>query len=320
MKYLRLTTTDPYYNLAVEEFLFRHTKEDVFMLWQNASTVVIGKNQNAYAEIDLPRAAKSGIRISRRITGGGAVYHDLGNLNFSFITSEENAKSLDYAHFCQPILGALATLGLRGSLNGRNDLEIDGRKFSGNAQYTADGRILHHGTILFDTDLSVMSSVLRVDKEKLAYKAVKSSRGRVVNLSEHLGPSVDLEALIAHIKDHVLQTMHAEPMEPPMDKRIDALTARNASQEWIYSDKRYLTRYTVARKKKYPFGLVQLELELEKDRIESVRISGDFFGIAPIEELEKLLVGQSIEAIPPMDLSPYINGMTSSDFSELLKG
>ena len=317
MKYLRLTSTDPYYNLAVEEYLFRHANEDIFLLWQNASTVVIGKNQNAYAEINLPLAEERGIRISRRITGGGAVYHDMGNLNYSFITSQGSADSLDYARFAEPILKALAALGLSCALNGRNDLECEGRKFSGNAQYTANGRILHHGTILFSADLSLLSSVLRVDKEKLAYRAVKSVASRVMNLSERLR-EMDVETFISHVEAEVLADLDAEPLTLPSDPRIEALRARNASREWIYSDRRYLTDYTVYRKKKYPFGLVQLELNLSEDRIAAIRITGDFFGVAPIEELEHSLLSHSIHDLPPIAPSPSINGMTAEDLRALL--
>ncbi len=319
MKYLRLTTTDPYYNLAVEEYLFRHAKEDIFMLWQNEPTVVIGKNQNAYAEVNLSYAKEHGIHVSRRITGGGAVYHDLGNINYSFVTSDTYADSLNYARFCEPILGALADLGLPCVLNGRNDLECGGRKFSGNAQYTADGRILHHGTLLFDTDLSVMSSVLRVDKEKLAYRAVKSTSARVINLSECLEKEFTAERLIGHIESYVATHMDATPMELPTDGSVETLRARNASAEWILSDKRFLTDYTVFRKRKYPYALVLLEMRMKEDRIEDIRISGDFFGSAPIEELEQALIGKALSSLPPLDVSRYIDGMSDEDLCSLLK-
>lgn len=318
MKYYRLNTTSPYENLAVEEYLFRHTDDDVFMLWQNEPTVVLGKNQNAYAEVDLAYAKEHGIHVSRRITGGGAVYHDLKNLNYTFITSAENAKVLDYAYFTEPILRALAELGLSCSLSGRNDLECEGRKFSGNAQHAEGGRILHHGTILFDTDVAVMSRVLRVDREKLEFRAVKSHASRVVNLRELLGDAFGVEDLILHIEKFLLTTMGAEAAVLPCLPEIDALRARNESDAWIYSDKRYLTSYTIHRKKKYPFGLVKLAMEMEKDRIARIQISGDFFGTAPIEELEACLIGQRADGLLPMDLSPYIAGMSFAEFSELI--
>ena len=204
MKYIRLKTTDPHLNLAVEEYLFRHSGDDIFMLWQNEPTVVVGKNQNVYAEVNTEYAKERGINIVRRITGGGAVYHDLGNLNYTFITSETKAKALDYEYFTRPIIDALATLGVVATLSGRNDLEVDGKKFSGNAQFCADGRILHHGTLLFDTDVNELSAVLRVDKEKLEYKAVKSHKSRVTNLCDIIDKGIDLDGFIALIENFVI--------------------------------------------------------------------------------------------------------------------
>ena len=182
MKLIILSTHDPYYNLAVEEYLFQTAEDEVFMLWQNEPTVVIGKNQNAYAEVELDVLRERGIHLARRITGGGAVYHDLGNVNYTFI-AKSGQQGIDFAHFTAPILRALAELGIRAELSGRNDLLVDGRKFSGNAQYSANGKTLHHGTLLFDSDLTVLSDVLRPDEEKIRSKAVRSVRSRVTNLA-----------------------------------------------------------------------------------------------------------------------------------------
>ena len=319
MKYYRLKTTNPYQNLAVEEYLLRTAEDDVFMLWQNEPTVVIGKNQNAYAEVDLAVAREKGVHVSRRITGGGAVYHDLGHINYTFITSTEKAEVLDYAYFCEPILRALAELGLSCSLSGRNDLECEGRKFSGNAQHMSDGKILHHGTILFDTDVSEMASVLKIDREKLAYRGVHSHRSRVVNLREMLGEGASAEGLISHIERFVLETMHAELTDAPESLEIDALRARNESDEWIYSKKRYLTNYMVEKRKKYEFGIVKAAMTVDQGRIGQILISGDFFGILPIETLEQMLVGQNPNALSEFDPSPYIAGMTFTEISELLR-
>lgn len=319
MKYLRLATTDPYYNLAVEEYLLRNTKEDVFMLWQNEKTVVIGKNQNAYAEVDLGFAAEHGIRVARRLSGGGAVYHDMGNVNYTFITSGDKAAALDYAYFTRPILDALSSLGVIAMLSGRNDLECEGKKFSGNAQYTGDGRILHHGTLLFDTDADVMSRALRVDREKLAYRAVRSHKGRVGNLAPLLG-GITVEEFITCIEKHVLKETDAEYITVPKADEVEPLRARNASDDWILSNKRFLTDYTVKLRKKYPFGVVCLDLSLTGNKIEDVVISGDFFGIQPVALLENALRGQSLDHLPALDPSPYIAGMTSQEFAALLSG
>ena len=319
MKYLRLYSTDPYYNLAVEEYLLRYTDEDIFMLWQNEKTVVIGKNQNAYAEVDLDYAEKQGIRIARRISGGGAVYHDMGNVNYTFITSGERATALDYAYFTRPIIEALGKLGVKAELSGRNDLECAGKKFSGNAQYAGDGRILHHGTLLFDTDAEVLSHVLRVDKEKLAYRAVHSHKGRVGNLAPLLG-GITVDAFLSHVEASVLGATRAESIHVPVRQEIDALARRNASKEWILSDKRYLTEYTAERRKKYPFGVVCVSMTLSGSKIEGIVISGDFFGTRPVAELENAIAGHTLDALPALDPSPYIAGMTGEELTHLLLG
>ena len=320
MKYIRLTTTDPYKNLAVEEYLFRHSEEDIFMLWQNAPSVILGKNQNAYAEVELAYARERGIHVVRRITGGGAVYHDAGNLNYTFITGKSKAGVLDYAYFAAPILSALRALGLTCQLSGRNDLECEGRKFSGNAQAVVGDRILHHGTLLFDADVNEMGAVLKKDEEKLAHKGVRSHRSRVLNLRELLPPDIGMEDFISHVEQAVLSETGAEACEPPENATVEALRARNASEEWIYSDRRYLTSYEVTRRKKFPFGVVGVSLQMNRDSIEKILISGDFFGQKPIEELEALLVGKSVGSSLGVDPAPYIHGMTEGELASLLRG
>ena len=319
MKYLRLKSNNPYYNLALEEYLFSNTDEDIFMLWQNAPTVVVGRNQNVYAEVNLDFVKSHNVLVSRRITGGGAVYHDLGNVNFTFITSEEKARSLDYEYFTKPIIDALASLGLKCELSGRNDLLCEGKKISGNAQHTSGGRILHHGTLLFDADVKDMSSALKADKEKLSHHAVKSHSSRVSNVKELLHTDISVGDFIDAIEKHVLENMGAEVLDFGGNETVASLFRRNQSDEWIYSDKRYLTNYTVYRRKKYPFGIVNLEMKLDRNVISDIVISGDFFGRGSIEELEALVKGKRVGDLADIDVSPYIDKMTTDEFIELIK-
>ncbi len=290
------------------------------MLWQNERTVVIGKNQNAFAEVNIDYAKNNGISIARRITGGGAVYHDLGNVNYTFITSSDKARSLDYAYFTRPIIEALDSLGIECELSGRNDLECSGKKFSGNAQFAENGRILHHGTLLFDADVATMSGVLRADREKLEYRAVKSHSSRVTNLRSLINKDINVYEFMESVENFVVERFSAERCAVPDNEAINALCRRNSGDEWIYSSKRYLTNYTVYRHKKYPFGIVNLDIKLNKDVIEDIVISGDFFGVAPIEELEEKLKGQELSKINEFDVSPYIDKMTFKELFELING
>ena len=318
MKYIRLYTTNPYYNLAVEEYLFRHADDDVFMLWQNAPSVIAGKNQNIYAEVDLDYAKENGINVCRRITGGGAVYHDLGNINYTFISTRGDTRALDFEFFTRPIRNALGRLGVECQVGSRNDIECEGGKFSGNAQHYESGRILHHGTLLFNTDFNVMEAVLKVDKEKLAYRAVKSCRSRVVNLIGLIKKEISLDGFLSQIEASVCTDLGAISEKAPENEEINAIYKRNQTHEWLFSDKRFLTNYAVERKNKYPFGLVKVQLELERGLISRITFSGDFFSTSPIEELERSLVGMNPNALKEIDPSPFISGMSFSELKELL--
>lgn len=319
MKFLLLNSHNPYYNLAVEEYLFRNSDDDIFMLWQNDKTVVIGKNQNAYAEINEDFVKGEGITVARRITGGGAVYHDLGNLNYTFISSSRD-NGIDFEYFTEPILDSLRALGISATLSGRNDLEVSGLKFSGNAQYNDGKRVLHHGTLLFDSDLTVLSKALLVDDEKLKAKAVKSTRSRVTNLRPLMDRDLTVEDFIGIISDFVIKKYSPEIITPPENPEIERLKNRNSSKDWLYPERAYLSSYTLHRKKKFPFGLVEVFLDMSNGVINAARISGDFFGEGDISELEGLMEGKTLSTLTFTDdiISKYIYGITAEDFLNFL--
>lgn len=321
MKFLLLHSTDPYHNLAVEEYVFEKTQDNVFILWQNDKTVVIGKNQNINCELDFDFVKENGIKVARRITGGGAVYHDLGNLNYSFISST-GKEGIDFAYFTKPIIEALTALGVDARLSGRNDIEVEGKKISGNAQYSKNGRTLHHGTLLFDTDLSVLSSALHVDEEKFKSKAIKSTRSRVTNLKS-LIPIKDINEFIDYLCCYIINKYSPEIISEPNDKYILELEQRNKTEEWLFTKSSYLSAFTVRKKKKFDFGIVDIELSMNGDIISDIKIFGDFFGTKNIDELCASLIGSDInsvdEKIISINISEYILGMTSSEFSELIK-
>jgi len=306
---------DPYYNLACEEYLLRYSDEDVFMLWQNEPTVVLGKNQNIYAEVNLDYTEAKGIHVVRRITGGGAVYHDEGNVNYTFITSRERASVLDFAHFTAPIVEALEHWGVKAELSGRNDLLADGLKFSGNAQHATDKRILHHGTLLFDSDLAVLSKALKPDTEKLRNKGIASVRSRVTNLKTLL-PEMTVEEFI----EGIASFMNAEAVVLTANEEIDSLTERNRSEDYIYGRREV---YDHKAKARFAGGTVTV-LVNGTERIEKIRIEGDFFGEKDIREVEQALENCFLrlenlkDRLDKLSVKDYISGVTATELSDLI--
>ena len=323
MKYLRLDSLDPYLNLAIEEYMLDYEQDSIMMLWQNQPCVVVGKNQNIRAEVDTAALSSLGILPVRRITGGGAVYHDGGNINYTFI-SHKGGEGIDFASFSAPIIDALASLGITISLSGRNDLCLpDGRKVSGNAQCVRGNRILHHGTLLFDADLGILGKILTPDEEKLKSKAVRSTSSRVANLSELLPNIKSARELMDIIEDYIIKTMHAEVADVPSCEKIKVLRERNSSSEWLYPIRGIGAEYTIMKKKRYPFGSVEVLMSVVGERIENIKIGGDFFGTADISELEKLLSGKAIsELCGVLDddaVGTSISGMSAGELISLLE-
>lgn len=322
MKFLILKTNDPTVNLATEEYLFNTTDDDLFMLWQNEPTVVIGKNQNAYAELNMDYIKNNNIHIVRRITGGGAVYHDLGNLNYTFISAKKGSLGIDFEYFTRPIIEALASLGLNAELSGRNDILIDGKKISGNAQHTNKNKVLHHGTLLFDSDLSVLSNALKVDEEKIKAKAIKSVRSRVTNIKEYLN-ELEISNFIAVIEKYLNEKYSPERITAPTEEEISEYLNKYRSEEWVFPDSDYISAYTVTKKRRYPFGTVEIQFDMKNDLIRKIKIYGDFFGVKDIKELEAYLENTREEEIEKklssISVGDYIFGMTHEDFIKQIK-
>ncbi len=321
MKVIVLQSTNPYYNLAVEEYLFLHSKEKVFMLWQNDKTVVIGKNQNAFTEVDNKVAESYGVKISRRITGGGAVYHDLGNVNYSYIDPTSTSNGIDFESYATPIINALNSMGIKVKLSGRNDIEtLDGLKISGSAQHRVENRVLHHGTLLVESDLNFMSKVLTPSVEKLKSKAVKSVKKRVVNACELA--NLNVTKLISTIKNFIIKEFNAEEIDPPKNQIIDELFSRNSSYRWIFGEKSMITDYQKQTSKRFDFGTIQISLSLSGEEIKLIKITGDFFGQKDISNLEKTLQNTSLltldKTLDNINLTEYILGITKEEFISLI--
>ena len=289
--YLETGSTDPAYNLAFEETVLNCRREGaILILWQNDNTVVIGQNQNAEAEIDRAFVEAHHIHVVRRMTGGGAVYHDLGNLNYSFITDAEDAENLTLQRLTQPIVEALRGLGLSAEASGRNDILAEGRKVSGTAQRMVKDRILHHGTLLFDANPNMIAGALRTDPAKFQSKSTQSVRSRVGNIRPLLKTDMDLPAFWEYLKKFL----------GGGELRPNALTKTELEQVWQLKTEKYDTwewnfgrspRFSLRRKQKWDGGILEVGANVERGRITQIRFYGDFLSLAPLEPLERTLEG-----------------------------
>lgn len=323
-------TTDPYFNLAAEEYVLEKGEREAFLLWRNEPSVIIGKNQNAYAQLHLPFVQANHIQVARRLTGGGAVFHDLGNINFTFITDAPEHDQIDFARFTAPIVANLRRLGVAAILNGRNDLLAAGRKISGNAQcvyHAGDGRrrLLHHGTLLFSADLSRLSGALQVNREKMESKGIESVVSRVANIRElpgYSGPDT-VEAFLQNLADSAAVDYGAAreyTLEESAAIRQLAEKKYN-TWDWIFGQS---GEYRVSREKRFDFGSVSVSLDAYKGVIRRIAFSGDYFGAEDTVRLEARLMGVPLE---PKALTAalagcekYIYKSTSEQLAALILG
>ena len=284
--------TDPAVNLALEEVLFRRLGPDFagcFLLWQNGPSVIVGRHQNTREEVDTAWLAERGVPVVRRNTGGGAVYHDLGNLNFSFMEYAPERSRVDFARYLEPVCAALARLGVTARLTGRNDLEAGGRKISGSAQSLRAGRVLHHGTLLVDLDFADMVAALSVDPEKYRSKGVASVRARVTNISEHWDAGSTMEDLRAALAACCAPGSAVRDVPADVLREAEELAAaKYRTWEWNFGKS---PAFSERRRQRFPWGLVDVLLDVRGGRIASCRIHGDFFAAADVSELERRLTG-----------------------------
>lgn len=298
MLHILNSCTDPCFNLALEEYFVKHApvSDDLVILWQNSPTVVIGRNQNAAVEINHPFIVERNIQVVRRLSGGGAVYHDRGNLNFTFITSLAAVGHNNFSHFTLPIIDALAAFGVKAEFTGRNDLTIEEAKFSGNAQYIHRDRLLHHGTLLFDTDMAVLAQALSGPDAKYVKPAVASVRSRVTTIHRHLPPATTL----ADFEAALLKAIFASAKEP---YRRYELSAADRQSIAALADKRYrdpswtygtMPLYNRSNKQTFTGGTVQILLNVQNETINQCKICGDFFATGDMDELSAALSGVSL--------------------------
>ncbi len=313
MRYLRLNSTDPTLNLAIEEALFAsfdETSEPLFMLWQNGPSIIIGCHQNALQEINSHEVQARNLPVVRRSTGGGAVYHDLGNLNFSFLEYRKGVRQTDFRRYLEPIVRGLARCGVEAVIKGRNDLEVQGRKISGSAQRLSQGRVLHHGTLLVDADFEAMTRALTPDPEKYLSKGIASVRARVANISSFWRKGTTLDTLCEMLAEEA----GGMPCELPVEvlARAQALQKeRYGSWDWNIGKSPAFTSHT---EKRFPFGRIQICLAVKGGFITACRLYGDFFAQRPVAEIEERLTGcqstrEAMEkALQDVKLAVYFSG------------
>ncbi|MGM8214718.1 lipoate--protein ligase [Bacillaceae bacterium W0354] len=324
--------TDPQINLAIEEYALKNLKidnEDQYLLFYvNGPSIIIGRNQNSIEEVNTDFVEKNNIKVVRRLSGGGAVYHDLQNLNYSFLSKDEGDSFSNFAKFTKPVIEALHKLGVKAELSGRNDITVEGRKISGNAQFTTNGRMFSHGTLMLDSEIENVVSSLKVKSEKIRSKGIKSIRSRVANISEFLEEKVTMdefkELLLKYIFDveDVNDVPRYKLTEEDWEKINEISEKRYKNWDWNYGRS---PAFNIQHSKRIEgVGTYDVRLDVKKGVIENCTIYGDFFGIGEISELEEKLKGiqynrEAIkEAVKNVDLQYYLGKLTEEDFLSLV--
>ncbi len=318
--------TDPYFNLAAEEYVLRNFKENCFMLWRNKPSIIVGKHQNTMAEINHEYVKEHKIDVVRRLSGGGAVFHDLGNLNFTFIQNvNEDSNLVDFKKYTKPIIDVLHKLGVDAKFEGRNDIMIDGKKVSGNAEHVFKKRVLHHGTLLFSSKMADLSKALRVNPLKYQDKGVKSVRSRVTNISDYLVKEMTVLEFHDEILDYIMKTNENSSIynysEHDLAEINKLAKEKYASWEWNYG---YSPKYNFEKLIKTKGGSIEIQMNIEKGIIKNIKIYGDFFNQHDISNIEEALVYKQHKedtlrmVLQDIQIDQYFHDVTKNEFISAL--
>lgn len=327
MKYIVNKSNNPAYNIALEAYAFREllSEDEIFILWINEPAIIIGKHQNTIQEINKEYIDAHGIHVARRLSGGGAVYHDLNNLNYTIISNKSEEGAFDFKTFSQPVIETLADLGVKAEFTGRNDLEINGKKFCGNAQAYYKGRMMHHGCLLFDVDMTVLGDALKVSKDKIESKGIKSVRARVTNILDELPEKITVnefsDKILAKMKETYPDMTEYILSEDELAKIQKSADEQFGNWDWVYGK---APEYTIERNVRYPAGKINTFANVEKSIIKNIKIFGDFFGIKDVQDIEELLVGTRyenkdvLEKLKTIDTTQYFSGMTVEEVAKAI--
>ena len=328
MIYYISKTHDTAFNIALEEYCFKQLKDEdeIFLLWINEPSIIVGKYQNTIEEINTEYTREKGIHVIRRISGGGAVYHDLNNLNYTIISNRDKGQEgFNFKEFSKPIIETLAELGVEAEFTGRNDLEIDGQKFCGNAQAYIKDRVMHHGCLLFNVDFSALGNALKVSKDKIESKGVKSVRSRVTNILPHLKTPITVEEFGDKIMEY-MKKQYPDMKEYVFSKEeLDYIAKRaevKRSWEWNYGES---PEFNITRGKRFKNGKIQIFAIVENSRIKNIKFYGDFFGKnEDLSEIENLLKDVKYtredvkEKLETVDIGEYFSKFTVDEVVEVI--
>jgi lipoate---protein ligase len=318
--------TDPRINLAIEEYALKNLDiNDTYLLFYiNEPSIIIGKNQNSVEEINTEYVESNGIHVVRRLSGGGAVYHDLGNLNYSFITKDDGDSFHNFRKFTEPVIAALKQMGVNAELSGRNDILAEGRKISGNAQFSTKGRMFTHGTLLFNSEMEHIVSALRVKKDKIESKGIKSVRSRVANISEFLSEKMTIEEFRSALLKFIFQEKEVTEYvltNEDWEKIHQLSKERYQNWDWNYGKS---PKFNLQHSHRFPVGQIDVRLDVDKGVIENCKIYGDFFGVGDVSDIENKLKHVRYDkseleaALKDVDTIFYFGNVSKEEFINLI--
>lgn len=328
MIYIVNNSNKPDYNIALEEYCFKKLlhHDKIFILWINEPAIIVGKHQNTIEEINSEYVKQNGIHVVRRISGGGAVYHDLNNLNYTIISNEDKGADFDFKTFSKPVIDTLADLGVKAEFTGRNDLVIDGKKICGNAQAYLPGRVMHHGCLLFDTDLTVLSKALEAPKDKIESRSVKSVRSAVDNILPNLPEKISVnefaDKLLEHMKSKFPEMKEHTFSEEELAEIESLRASKFGTWEWNYG---HSPKFDIERQSRYTAGKIQVFADVKNSVIQQIRFFGTFFGNnSNLLEVENALVGVKYtpedvrEALSGIEFNHYFAGFSLDELTEAI--